>query len=530
MSDSPDLTTALAAALEAAGVPHVGYPDQNRIELPGELDVELDVMLGTWASLDESGKRDLITELIAEWRDEGVVLFPDQFAELMAESWAEAGHTGVPTGDGRLRLIEEGLELDLQDPYMECVTLEEPDDVTAHLRRYRTLLLGRTKALGAGLREVECCDPSAVDARRLAEALVREVHPSDVPLAAVSLGALSGRLVEDAGPATRDAGALLVRAGEDLHAAFASTRDALAGRLRDTMQLGESELGIPQVRVFGAASAAVLAMPDVLVQVLGDQVEGEPVVFALDREHIFVLGADDAEGLAETADKLTRISGVATPIKLHPLVVRDGAWAELTVPDDHPARGPLAALAVQDAILSWQRTGALVARTHGVGLGPLVTAADATTGRPSTVSIWDGASALRSAELLAIPTDTGLLVAPWSRVAGLVGDLLTAAAASGWFVASGAFPKKQMAALHKVARALQTSGPALPQRAALAARPSAPAAPRTPEPDPLGGLVGGHVDIAAPPPDTASTGPALSDEDEAERKRKKKEARRNRRG
>jgi hypothetical protein len=86
MAAIPDLTSSLAAALEAAGVPHMGFPDQHRIELPGEIDVELDVMLDTWAALDERGRRELIDELLAEWRRDRVTLFPEAFLRLALEA------------------------------------------------------------------------------------------------------------------------------------------------------------------------------------------------------------------------------------------------------------------------------------------------------------------------------------------------------------------------------------------------------------------------------------------------------------
>ncbi|WP_434810899.1 hypothetical protein [Microbacterium sp. bgisy189] len=82
-------------------------------------------------------------------------------------------------------------------------------------------------------------------------------------------------------------------------------------------------------------AAAVLLTP---ANVQWPALEGDPVVFALSREQVVVVGSDDEAGVATVLDLIDQLFEAGGPlVSAHPIVLTDGAWAPFAWHERFPA-------------------------------------------------------------------------------------------------------------------------------------------------------------------------------------------------
>lgn len=82
-----------------------------------------------------------------------------------------------------------------------------------------------------------------------------------------------------------------------------------------------------QLFLDGIYDASAILLPDLFSAAVGQKLHGDPVIYPLARDAVFVTGAKQSDALDQAEAQVLRVGSVPYFISQQAFVLRDGAWA-----------------------------------------------------------------------------------------------------------------------------------------------------------------------------------------------------------
>lgn len=437
--EGPKLVAAISEALRRDGIPHEAMPARLAVALSEEVEADLSPLLGEWLECTPAQRQELVADVIGQWQDEGIVLSLDAFDARLSAMWAEVGVTATTRPDGVTELPELGTSLSFRNLYPDCCGLEFPAGVDEQIRvardSFREILDSeRSEKTLATICSVERVDELVL--RALFEAGIPE---DDLQLRFVDRGLVQGRFIDRVGRVERDRSTF--RRGEEpeeliahnCEAFIEGTREAPLNFVRFTDGSFGAQVGPDQ-------GVTLLLFPQLLVETLGRDLSGEPVVFVGSTTDVHVLGSNDPDALASVAETFLELPTHRPPLMWRPVMLDGDVWVPVRVDEGHRAAELVAALEARQRLHDFSRLYPWVGRAHELPAGLYVSWVHPTSGLPAGVTLWRAASVLYEADLIGLDMDGTVLLVSWLDALALDTEeelVRSETTWSSWYVTAG---------------------------------------------------------------------------------------------